>query len=462
MSETGGGAPRRGRGKRLPARSGLSAPAIVAVALSVAAPAGAAGAPLYRCPPLEQSARDSAAPGGLSQGLDGWFFRGPRAGPRSDLAQAMRPGPEALALLGRLGALLAARGVRFVVVPLPPRGLVAAAALDGGVDDQAVFDAAVAGAGYGSLIAGLRSAGLAVAGLEPRDVAGLPDPGFYFRRAEGVTVDGGWLIATRVARLLSPGLLTGGAPPPEGTPHAAGGAMAQVLERLCTDLLPAETAAPRKALPPAPGAAPLAIAGAESDAGGAIDLAGLMTSATGHPARIEAGPDPVSALLGYLESPRFQQTPPAVLVWVVPAAWFADLGIADLWRLTAAAAGDCAGTARQAGHAALLPGGAGLALPSPAQGRYAAVLHLPAGDADGRITLLTQNGKAPQGLSALPLVASRQAGVPNPLYIAPDDLAPLTGAATARMVSFVWPEGRPAQPVAVTLCRLPDTAQAAP
>lgn len=317
------------RRQRLGRRAAFAA---LVAALAGAASAPAAAAPLYRCDGL------SSAEPPLMQGLDGWFFR------PTDLAELYLPSKEVLALLERLSTDLAARGTRLIMMPVPPRGLVASDRLDTSVPEEALFAPAEAAAEYRALIAALARAGVAVVDLDPGKLAAGARPGFYLARDPRWRPEGARLAATAAAAAIGPG--RGDAPYRTATvgTGAVTGLLQGDVNRLCAGAVPAETVPVFNTAPPpnSGGDAAVVVAGDELVADAGANFAGFLAEAARRPvATAPAALASADGLLAYLDSSAFAVAPPPAIVWQIMAADLPRLDLVTLRRLIGAASGPC-------------------------------------------------------------------------------------------------------------------------
>jgi len=322
---------RRARGMRLDGGAALTA---LALAAGVACSPATAATPAtsYRCDRLA-----SAQPP-LLQGRDGWFFR------PADLAEFYVPSKETLRLLGRLSGDLAARGTRLLMMPVPPRGLVASDRLDAAAGEAALFAPDEAAAEYRGLVAALTAAGIAVVNLDPVRLRAEAKPAFFLARDPRWRPEGARLAAA----IASPSIGRGGGLSAYrslavGTGEVAG-AMQGDVNRLCAGPVPSERV-PLFATTPPPGSGgdtAIVVAGDELAGDTASNFAGFLAEATGRPVTSApaagAGAD---SLLAYLDSSAFAVAPPTAILWQIMAADLPRLDVAKLRRLIGAANGPC-------------------------------------------------------------------------------------------------------------------------
>jgi alginate biosynthesis protein AlgX len=151
----------------------------LALAASLLTSGAHASGKLYRCDDLANRAQLSALDIAVYQGDEGWFFR------ESDLNHFYMISPETLRFLGRLRDVLALHGIQLVLMPLPPKSVLAAnhaiAATDEG---QVLFDPEFARSEFEVLLRTLKQGSLVTADVLEAiaSTADLPPGDFYFAR----------------------------------------------------------------------------------------------------------------------------------------------------------------------------------------------------------------------------------------------------------------------------------------
>ena len=312
---------------------------VVAGVTTVAAGSSHAAEPRYACERL------SDAMVSMTQGLDGWFFRGPS----TDLAEFFPLDEEAQGLLRRLSGALAARGTRLVAMPVPPRGLVASDRLDPSVPEQALYSPGDAAMEYRALVEALRRAGLAVADLSPDLVRGRLGPGFYLKRDSRWTPDGARFAAeVAAASIARPGGRPAAVRPSGSAPVS--GVMQAEINRLCGGQVPAETVALYKAeATTVPAGAPtIVVIGGDLAADSTAGFAPMLAARTGAVVldRAIADSGATGALVAYLESDAFAERPPAAILWQFMATDPLSVDTIALREMVGAANGPCTGDGR--------------------------------------------------------------------------------------------------------------------
>lgn len=274
----------------------------------------------------------------LVQGEDGWLFRS-----EDDLRMTFHPDEQGLRLLRAFREALDRRGVTLVMVVQPPRGLVHASRLPQNL--PVPYNADVAESRYREALSRIRSTGVIVPDLHEL----VSDPGeqdFFFRADHHWTPFGARrtaeVVAERVRALpvyasldkqdfttRRDGLLA-----KRGTMSKAArllcgyGAADQYVPRYVTesggasggDALFGEASAPQVAL----------VGTSNSDE--AYNFGGFLAEylETDVLNVASAGGGMEGAMLSYLPSPAFQETPPKVLVWELET--YHNLSDPDFYR----------------------------------------------------------------------------------------------------------------------------------
>lgn len=339
-------------------RSLVAAIAVAAGVALAAAGSSRAAEPRYACDRLS----DAAVP--MTQGADGWFFRGPS----TDLAEFFPLDEEAQGLLRRLSGALAARGTRLVAMPVPPRGLVASDRLDPSVPEQALYSPTDAATEYRALVEALRRAGLAVADLPPDLIRGRLGPGFYLKRDSRWTPDGARLAAEIAAASIG---RPGGRPVPI-RPSGSGsvsGVMQAEINRLCGGQVPAESVALYKAdAAVAPAGAPtIVVVGGDLAADSTAGFAAMLAATTGAAVidRAIADSGATGALVAYLQSDAFAERPPAAILWQFMATDPLSVDTIALRQMIGAANGPCSSDGRLVATGSARLTGSGEVLTAP-------------------------------------------------------------------------------------------------
>jgi alginate biosynthesis protein AlgX len=112
----------------------------------------------YLCPNLSEKAVASSFGQPVYQGKDGWFFR------RGDLTHQFALTDANVAMLKKINALLAMRGINLFLLPVPSRGIMGNkfAQADGIFENKYIYDEAFAEQQFKELISAFKSYGLAV------------------------------------------------------------------------------------------------------------------------------------------------------------------------------------------------------------------------------------------------------------------------------------------------------------
>ncbi|HWA20477.1 MAG TPA: hypothetical protein VG757_15945 [Devosia sp.] len=138
-----------------------------------------AGDRLYQCDDLARRARLSALNIAVYQGDDGWFFRS------GDLNHFYMISPDALRFLSRLRDALAFRGTKLVLMPLPPKSILAPEhAVAATTDGDVLFDPAFARSEFEDLVRTFKSNGQVVADVLQTigTAADMQTGDYYFAR----------------------------------------------------------------------------------------------------------------------------------------------------------------------------------------------------------------------------------------------------------------------------------------
>jgi alginate biosynthesis protein AlgX len=342
---------------------------LVLLAGGLAAGGTAAAEPHYRCDRLDaQAALSGNEDDILSQGRDGWFFRAEN----TDLDEFFVLDGESLSYMARLGAALADRGTRLVLMPVPTRALVAYDQMDPAVPLQGRYARRDALAEYRAFVKSLGAIGLPVVDLDPESIRGRIGPAFYLKRDLHWTPQGAkfaaGLAAADIDRLLGASAADGRArfTTRQVRTEPMTGRLQSMINQYCDDPVPAQElavfATVREGGDGGPSdSAEQALFGDAGDGGPQVVLAGTSFSAT--PAfnfpgflsealgrsvldySISAGGLSTS-LLSYLETSDFDRDPPAVLLWEFLAYHaFPDDAVA-FRQMIGAANGTCTGTER--------------------------------------------------------------------------------------------------------------------
>ncbi len=261
----------------------------------------------------------------LVPGRDGWLFRS-----EDDLRMRFGPAPQDVWILRRFREALARRGVELVVVVQPPRGLMHADKLR--PDVGPAYNVTVAQTQYTSALNRMRAQGIAVPPLEQL-FASRDASDYFFRADHHWTPEGARRTAQVVAEHIRglpayqslprtrfvttrDGLLA-----KRGTLHKAArmlcghGAADQYVRRYVTSA--ADTANAEDLFGDT--ATPQVVLIGTSNSDPAYNFGGFLSeylqTEVLNVATAGGGMD--GAMLAYLPSPEFQNSPPRVLVWEV-------------------------------------------------------------------------------------------------------------------------------------------------
>lgn len=261
----------------------------------------------------------------LVQGRDGWLFRS-----EDDLRMRFGPTPHDVSKLRRFREALARRGVELVMVVQPPRGLMHADKLRPQVGPA--YDAAVAQTQYTQALDLMRAQGIAVPQVEQLLARG-GDSDYFFRADHHWTPEG----ARRTARVVADhirglpayqilprtrfvttrdGLLA-----KRGTLHKAArmlcgyGAADQYVMRYVTSSADTADAEDLFGDTATPGVVLVGTSNSDPVYNFGGFLSEYLQSEVLNVATAGGGMD--GAMLAYLPSPEFQNSPPRVLVWEV-------------------------------------------------------------------------------------------------------------------------------------------------
>lgn len=323
--------------------------AVLALSLGWASPSPAQQFPKFEVVPCCQLCPEAAEPlryedsGFLSsfkmliQGKDGWLFRS-----EDDLRMDFGPDPEGMKRLKGFRDALAARGTELVIVLQPPRGLMHAEALPR--DAPVPYDADIAHAHYVRALREMRAQGIAVPMLEQlADQGG--QGGYFFRGDHHWTPEG----ARRTAQIVAAQIRE--LPQYEALARkrfvtarngllAKRGTMQKAAKMLCGYGSPDQYVARYVTEPAGEAGADLfgdtstpqvtLVGTSNSDA--AYNFGGFLSEYLEadvlNAAMAGGGFD--GALLSYLPSKEFQETPPRILVWELET--YHNLSDPDFYR----------------------------------------------------------------------------------------------------------------------------------
>lgn len=260
----------------------------------------------------------------LIQGKDGWLFR-----TEADLLMELGLSSEGLRRIGRLARALRDRNVALVLVVQPPRGLMHADKL---ADVPVPYDAELVQMRYTNMLDALREQGLVVPPLERLVEEGGRDT-FFFRADHHWTPEGARRTARVVAETIRELPEFSGLKRQRFVTRRSGllakrGTMSKAAQQLC-GFGAAEQFVPRYITELADGDSGGDLFG--DDTAPQITLVGTSNSDTPYNFSgflseylqadvlnvAQAGGGFEGAMLGYLPSAEFQQTPPRILIWEV-------------------------------------------------------------------------------------------------------------------------------------------------
>ncbi|WP_348673359.1 alginate biosynthesis protein AlgX [uncultured Abyssibacter sp.] len=330
---------------------GVSA-AAATLLMVVAAGAGAQQAPafpelpkyeLQPCCNLCPEAADPASYTGyldgfrmMVQGDNGWLFR-----TEDDLKDRYALMPSTYQSVSLLQQRLAARGVTLVMLPLPPRGLMAWRHLPDHMKQDVSRD--MARVGYQVLLQDLRDAGAVVPRLGQL-LYGPQEDSFYFKRDHHWTPSGAKRTALQTAERIRELDAFADIPAKTFTTRQQGilrksGTYAEAVERMCgfgypEQVIPRFTTSTEGSGSDLFGDAdkPQIVLAGTSNSDPAYNFAGFLAEALGvdvlNVSVTGGGID--AALLQYFMSEDFRESPPKILIWEMPV--YSNFDEADLFR----------------------------------------------------------------------------------------------------------------------------------
>lgn len=261
----------------------------------------------------------------LAQGYEGWLFR-----TRDDLPDRLRLEPESYAVIGRLQRTLADMGVQLVMVPLPPRGLMAWDRLPPYLADESRRRSVRVS--YEAMLEDLRAEGVVVPNLAAL-LDSEPKQPFYFRRDHHWTPYGARATARATAEAIR--RIDGFADLParsfdtrqQGVVTKSG-TLVSAVERLCGFGYPEMVTERFVTSSEGQGAdlfgdaqRPQVVLAGTSNSAGAYNFAGFLAQALGVDVLNQSvvGGGLESSMLQLLLSDAFRDDPPRVVVWEMPA-----------------------------------------------------------------------------------------------------------------------------------------------
>ncbi|MEC9405844.1 MAG: alginate biosynthesis protein AlgX [Pseudomonadota bacterium] len=272
----------------------------------------------------------------IVQGKNGWLFR-----TEDDLLDQFALQPQTYAAIGTLQRRLAEHGVTLVMLPIPPRGLMAWEQLPDHIAQGFARD--MARVGYQVLLEDLRQQGVVVPRLGQLVYGPSPSP-FYFKRDHHWTPHGARRTAQQVAEALQAMDRFAQIPAKTFTTRQQGvvrkeGTYAGAVQRMCgfgypEQVIPRFTTATQGSAADLLGGAqrPEVVLAGTSNSDPAYNFAGFLSEALGvdvlNVSVTGGGID--AALLQYLMSEDFRSDPPRFLIWEMPV--YSNFDEEDLFR----------------------------------------------------------------------------------------------------------------------------------
>lgn len=272
----------------------------------------------------------------MVQGKNGWLFR-----TEDDLKDRYALLPSTYQSVAMLQQRLEARGVTLVMLPLPPRGLMAWQNLPEQLRQGVSRD--MARVGYQVLLEDLRSAGVVVPELGQL-LYGNQDQPFYFKRDHHWTPSGAKRTAAVTAETLRGLDAYKNIPGKTFTTRQQGvlrksGTYAEAVERMCgfgypEQVIPRFTTSTEGSGSDLFGDAekPEIVLAGTSNSDPAYNFAGFLAEALNvdvlNMSVTGGGID--AALLQYFMSEDFRDSPPKILIWEMPV--YSNFDEADLFR----------------------------------------------------------------------------------------------------------------------------------
>ena len=272
----------------------------------------------------------------IVQGDDGWLFR-----TEDDLLDRFALQPDTYEAIGLLQRRLAEHGVSLVMLPIPPRGVMAWEHLPDHIAQGFARD--MARVGYQVLLEDLRQQGVIVPKLGQLAYGPVEAP-FYFKRDHHWTPHGAKLTAQQVAETLRAAEGFAQIPRKSFTTRQQGvvrkeGTYAGAVQRMCGFGYP-EQVMPRFTTSTEGSGAdllgesqrPQVVLAGTSNSDAAYNFAGFLSEALGvdvlNVSVTGGGID--GALLQYLMSEDFRTDPPRFLIWEMPV--YSNFDDEDLFR----------------------------------------------------------------------------------------------------------------------------------
>lgn len=308
----------------------------------------------FDCPYLYDTSRQTLSP--MTQGKEGWFFR------RSDLLEFFELLPETQHYLTRLNNAFEKSGAKLVILAIPPRALAAQSELDANQPMQDRFDPNASLENYTRFLGQLRSTGAEV--VDVLDVMQQTNPtdrlDFFFRRDNHWTPFGAELAAQSISKALQNDPVYVREEHSEYTskPYRASllkHAMAQELQQLCVDDIPAEPfeeyitqhvaeSGEDALFGDATSGRPIVLLGSSFSAQPMFNFDGFLSQYTG----LEVANYAISsgalfnAIISYTSLPKSERLDPAFVVWEALAHYDFNLGNTYFRQIIPAIDGECA------------------------------------------------------------------------------------------------------------------------
>ena len=302
----------------------------------------------YACHALEfDTVGPSDTLGALTQGLSGYFFR-----TDPDLNWGFFLSNEVRLLLRNLNEELALRGTKLVLLPIPPRGLVAQNFVDMNQERSPILTVAEGGWMFDTYVNDLRSSGAVVPNLmEAFRTDPAQAPQFYFKRDTHWRPEGARFAAELVANELRQlgllrGLMASGFQTSVIGENDLKGAIAIAAQQHCTQNLPPERYTEYVTRAMNTGAATgtdVVLVGGSFSADDRFNFAGFLSQSIGLPIENRAATSlrEFNSIEAYLSSREFRLNPPQILIWEIQAALDLNHARSDIRQLITSAAGNC-------------------------------------------------------------------------------------------------------------------------
>jgi alginate biosynthesis protein AlgX len=265
----------------------------------------------------------------ILQGEEGWFFRR-----GTDLRDFYRLGPNAMERLSRLNTALKRHGITLIFVPVPVRGIIAAAHLGPDVKQPIGFDVSQAVEEHRIFVDQVRQSGVEAVDLTHSLLANPDREELWYKRDAHWTPEGARDAARVIANTLE--RLDALKDVPRVAYRSRLGEirinelrMPLALQRFCTEVLPLEQvrifetaseASSASDLFGGDAATPIAVVGTSYTAMPEFNFDGFLSEASGLPVANYAvkGGGAFQALLSFVHGPALRERAPKVLIWENP------------------------------------------------------------------------------------------------------------------------------------------------